>query len=289
MTRGPLLLFGALVVASFAAAVTVAQAPGAAQSEAGEGENIFAASCGNQYCHGAGGKGAQGPGLAGFPMTPEHIRTTILEGRAGTAMVSFREVLEPRQVDAVTAYVLSISSGGRTAVPAPGPAAAASGRSPAAVDPPRLSAVPIAVGGGHGSPSAGLVVFFDSTTVASCRSCHTYAKRGGPLGMDLALAGKTPADVLASLTHARVPARAYPVVTVTLAGGTKLTGIRGPETAEMLSVYDVVMPPVRRTFLKADVSAIEPSKAGLFDHTRLRHTRQELLDLAAMLGSTPPP
>jgi YVTN family beta-propeller protein len=285
MMRAPLLLFGALVAATLAAAVTVAQTPADDRALVGEGENVFAASCGNQYCHGAGGKGAQGPRLAEYPMTPEHIRQTILEGRAGTPMVSFRGALEPRQIDAVVAYVLSISSGGRTTAPVA--AAPAPGGRPVAPPPPQLANTPVLVGKGLGTPAAGLAAFFDPTTVASCRTCHSYARRGGPLGVDLALTRMTPAEVLASLGRPRVPSRAYPVITVTLADGTRLTGIRAAETAETLSVYDVFMPPVRRTFAKADVTNIEPGKQGVFDHTKLRYTPQQLRDIAAMIGTPP--
>jgi hypothetical protein len=44
---------------------------------------------------------------------------------------------------------------------------------------------------------------------------------------------------------------------------------------------------VRRTFLKSEVSEITALKQGVFDHARLRYTRQQLLDVAAMIGSMP--
>jgi mono/diheme cytochrome c family protein len=284
MSRAGLAVFASLVGGTFATALSFAQAP-LVNGQVAKGEEVFAASCGNQYCHGAAGKGAQGPPLANVPMTPEHIRMTILEGRTGTAMAPFKDVLEPAQVDAVAAYVLSISSGGRIAMPSSvGPG---TGGRPARVELPKLSTAPVAVGGGQGVPANGLTPFFDPLSVASCRSCHSYPGRGGPLGIDLALARKTPAEVFASLSRPRVPARGYSVITVTLADGTKLTGIRGAETSETLSVYDLAMPPVRRTFLKAEVAEIAVGKQGAFDHTRLGYTRQQLHDIAAMVGSQP--
>jgi hypothetical protein len=49
----------------------------------------------------------------------------------------------------------------------------------------------------------------------------------------------------------------------------KLTGIRGKETADTLQVFDVGVPPVRRSFRKSLVTVVALSGAGIFDHTKL--------------------
>jgi hypothetical protein len=49
----------------------------------------------------------------------------------------------------------------------------------------------------------------------------------------------------------------------------KLTGIRGKETADTLQVFNVGVPPVRRSFRKSLVTVVALSGAGIFDHTKL--------------------
>jgi hypothetical protein len=95
----------------------------------------------------------------------------------------------------------------------------------------------------------------------------------------------TPEAVLASVTRPRVAARDYPVVAVTTMGGEKLTGIRGAETADTLQVFDVAVPPVRRSFQKSRVTVVPVGGKGIFDHTKLELTHQQLLDVAALLSS----
>lgn len=81
------------------------------QALVANGQKVFEGTCSNQYCHGTGGAGAQGPRLIDHPMSPEIVRSAIHDGRSGTPMLPFKDILEPPQLEAVIAYVLSISSG----------------------------------------------------------------------------------------------------------------------------------------------------------------------------------
>jgi hypothetical protein len=146
----------------------------------------------------------------------------------------------------------------------------------------------VSIGKETGTPAAGAQVFFDATRLSSCRTCHTYNKRGGPLGVDFADAGLSAESVLASISKSRVASRAYPVITIRTANNVKLTGIRGTETEKLLRVFDVVIPPVQRSFRKSEIEGIQIVKTGIFDHTKLGYTRQQLLDVAAFVGAVPP-
>jgi mono/diheme cytochrome c family protein len=256
--------------------------PESVQAQVAAGEKVFDASCGTQYCHGPDGKGGQGPRLIDFPMSLEHIRATVREGRSGTNMAPFKDVLEPAQLESVIAYVLSISSGGK--LPKAVETVATQGPPETAVP----SATPVSIGKETAIPAAGAQVFFDATRLSSCRTCHTYNKRGGPLGVDFADAGLSAESVLASISKSRVASRAYPVITIRTANNVKLTGIRGTETEKLLRVFDVVIPPVQRSFRKSEIEGIQIVETGIFDHTKLGYTRQQLLDVAAFVGAVQP-
>ncbi len=66
-------------------------------------------------CHGAQGEGGTGTALGNATMlalTPDaFLKHTIENGRDGTPMLAFRDVLSPAQIDGVTAYLRSRSAG----------------------------------------------------------------------------------------------------------------------------------------------------------------------------------
>jgi mono/diheme cytochrome c family protein len=242
------------------------------QSLPADGKKVFQATCSSQYCHGPSGAGGLGPRLIDHPMPPDLISATIRDGRSGTSMPPFKNALDPAEINAVTAYVLSLSPS--AAPPSPDEDA-------------EPSALPVAVGRGKGTPAQGANVFFDATRLSSCRTCHTYHGRGGPLGVDLATLHETPEQVLASITRPKLASRDFPVVAITTVSGETLTGIRGKETPDTLQVFDVTIPPVRRSLQKTQIASVSVSERGVFDHTKLGLTHQQLLDVAALVGSRP--
>jgi hypothetical protein len=110
------------------------------------------------------------------------------------------------------------------------------------------------------------------------------------VGPDLTTLNKTPWEIYRSISRANIPAPGFPAITLDLKDGTKMAGIKGDETAEALSIFDVSsVPPIKRTFLKSEVSAVTPlSGAGAFDHATLRFSKQNLLDASAYLGKAEP-
>jgi mono/diheme cytochrome c family protein len=240
------------------------------QAQVADGEKVFQVTCSSQYCHGPAGAGGQGPRLIDHPMSPELVSATVREGRSGTNMAPFKNVLNPVEINAVIAYVLSLS-------PAATPGTQTKDSEP--------STLPVSIGREKGTPAAGAEVFFDATRLSSCRTCHSYDKRGGPLGVDFADAHETSEDILASITRPQIASRDYPVIVVTTLSGEKLIGIRGGETADTLQVFDVAIPPVRRSFQKSQIADVQVSGKGIFDHTKLKLSRQQLLDVAALLGA----
>ncbi len=103
-------------VTLLAASVTFARPAGAA--DAAKGKALFAERC--AFCHGMAG---HGDGIAGATLqppptnftaadtwkklTPELIKSTISDGRPGTAMVAFKATLSPEQIDDVAAHILT--------------------------------------------------------------------------------------------------------------------------------------------------------------------------------------
>jgi putative heme-binding domain-containing protein len=280
-----LLLVPAFTAAAVAAGLAFAAPPSThppdVQRMVDIGRAIFETSCASSFCHGSGAAGGQGPGLIDRPLDPERVRQTILNGRTGTPMPPFKDTLDPAMFNNVVAFVLSVSSGGKLPVSAAGATQAAAPMPPS---PP--SKDPVAIGREKGTPSSGAALFFDATRITTCRTCHSFQKRGAAIGPDLAELKQPPAAILARLTEAKLAPAAWPAVRVTLTDGTVLTGIRRDESETVLRLYDVATPlPVSRALPKAAVAKTEPVAGGLVDHTKLGLSRQQLLDLAAFLGT----
>ena len=280
------LFVASVAVAAVAAGLAVA-APSASthppevQRKVDIGRAIFETSCASSFCHGSGAAGGQAPRLIDRAMDPERVRSTILNGRNGTPMPPFKDTLDPDMFETVVAFVLSVSSGGKLPVAA---GAASPVAMPAPAAPP--SPEPVAIGKEKGTPAAGAALFFDATRITTCRTCHAFRKRGAAIGPDLAGLQQPPAAILARLTDASLTSPGWPAIRVTLKDGQVLTGVRRDETDQTLRLYDLAAPlPVSRAVPKTAVARTEPVSGSLVDHTRLGLSRQQLLDLAAFLGT----
>ena len=96
---------GWLLFIAFSAAAPAAQASSRAQRE--HGAEIFNTN-GCMHCHAMGSQGGQkGPNLsdAGLKIAPQTMRKQIVEG--GKGMPSFRDVLEPKDLDDLIVYLRS--------------------------------------------------------------------------------------------------------------------------------------------------------------------------------------
>ena len=187
-------------------------------------------------------------------------------------------------------FAVSLAVSGRNVTPTP---PVPSQPAPAAAQAAAVQAVstPVNIGKDQGVPESGAKIFFDATRLHGCSDCHSYDKKGGPVGADLRSLDMTPLAVFRSISQSNAVAADYPAVTVTLRDGSRLTGVRAEESPETLRLFDVSSdPPVLRTILKAEISDRSAiTDIGIFDHATLGYSKAERLDLSAFLGKTNSP
>ena len=89
------------------------QFPSVVTGDIAMGEEIFAEQC--AVCHGESGEGQMGPAIGNPAMlsltTDNFIRYAIANGRDGTDMPAFEDILRPEEIDAVTAFLRSKAAG----------------------------------------------------------------------------------------------------------------------------------------------------------------------------------
>jgi putative heme-binding domain-containing protein len=144
----------------------------------------------------------------------------------------------------------------------------------------------VSVGADRGTPAAGVALFFDAARLDSCHSCHNYAGAGGPIGPDLAKLGKSALEIYRSISQPRMFSTAYPAIALTTRDGAHMVGIKRDETDEAFRLYDISsVPPVSRRVRKSDIVEERAiTGAGIYDHTALPYSKQDLLDISAFLG-----
>jgi mono/diheme cytochrome c family protein len=243
---------------------TAAAAP---PGSADRGLQLFAITCSSLFCHGDGGIGARGPSLRNRDFAPDFVRATVLNGRSGTPMPSFKDILKPDELADVVAYVMSLSPNNHTA----DTAAAA----------PETASVPIPI---SEQAERGKALFFDQARPSSCSFCHSYQGEGGPVGGDLAAAAKEPASLL--YQHITHPGDHTSAITVTVHDGRSFTGVKAAETDQAVRLYDVSsVPPVLRSFYKADGIKVSPSTKPPYAHDLVGYSKDDIADIIAFLQS----
>jgi mono/diheme cytochrome c family protein len=204
-----------------AASVLQAQSPVVTR-----GADIYKVTCGVAYCHGPGGSAGRAPQLAGRGFDAQHVFSTVLYGKPGTAMPAFAQQLKSEEIEAVTQYILSL--------PAPASAATVAPKAAAVV-------LPVAV-------QKGKELFFDAVRMGGCGRCHELQDRGTAVGPELKSLNAAKLRDLRAGSNTRV-------VTVSAAGEEPFPGIVVEQTAQRVRVYDVSAGlPVLRTFAAAHVS-----------------------------------
>jgi putative heme-binding domain-containing protein len=257
-------LAGALGLASSAGA-----APSSAELE--QAGNLFAISCSSSFCHGEAGIGGRGPTLRNRDLPPDFIRMTVMEGRSGTAMPSFKDSLTPQELDMIVGYVMTLSPNNH----ATGGAAAAT---PPAAPPAPQSA----------QAQRGMALFFDRSRANGCSACHSYHDRGGPIGPDLSgLAARTPSEIFSAMTKPKPGNQAYPAFTTTLSDGRTITGILAKQDVTGYKLYDLsTTPPVLRSFYAADGAKLGAPSGGVpYVHDLAGLSKDDLASLVAFLKS----
>src|ERR1700761_553204 len=258
------LLFGALaaVIAGHAQA-----APSAA--EVAQGGNLFSITCSSSFCHGEAGVGARGPSLRNRNFPPDFVRNTVLNGRSGTPMPSFKESLSQAELEMIVGYVMSLSPNNHSADAGP---AALAATAPAAAP---LSAQAL----------AGQAIFFDATRPGGCARCHSYKEQGGPIGPDLTgIAQRTPRDIYQAMVKPAVPNADYTVVSVATDDGKTATGLLKQKTDAVVQLYDLSSaPPVLRSFYGAKMGVAPATPPYTHDLSGL--SKDDLASLITFLKS----
>jgi len=264
-----------LAIASATTLAAPAEPSDEVRAQVAEGKQLFVTSCAS--CHGATGGGAIAPAIAGRNVSLDVIRSTIANGRTGTPMPPFKDAFDAKSLAALAAFALSLSS---------------NGKEPTALVPVEASAnkadasKPVAVGNEQGVPARGAALFFDPTRIGSCRACHSFNNKGGFVGPDLSTLGRTGVQVLESLTHPMQASAAFPAAKFKFTDGTELFGVKGEGSSNTAVIYDITsLPPVKRSVPKSEIQqSTDITGAGIYDHTALKLSRQDVLDLSAYLG-----
>lgn len=246
------------------------------------------------YCHGLGGVGGGAPKLIGRKFSVRYLTQVINEGVPETTMPGFKTNLSKEQLGNLIIYIQSLASS--TATESNQPAVQehlpTSGNKPAAASTEIITPTKAISPSAEdrelmGDASAGKSLFFDPN---SCVACHSIGGRGGKLALDLAdIASKPAKDILQSITEPNASvAEKYATLVLTLKDGNKVTGVKRDEDATGLRLYDTSsMPPISRSFLKAEISKTDTLKTSAMPgdySTKLSH--KQLLDLVGFLKTT---
>ncbi len=224
-----------LLALTFALITSTAQAAPSA-AELAQGGNLFSITCSSSFCHGEAGVGARGPSLRNRNFPPDFVRNTVLNGRSGTPMPSFKDSLSQAELNMIVGYVMSLSPNnhaedtGGAAAPAP------------------VAAPPLSP-----KAQAGQAIFFDLSRPGACAACHSYREQGGPVGRDLTvIAKRTPRDIYQAMVKPTVPNADYTVVSIATEDGMTATGLLKQKTDAVVQLYDLSSaPPVLRSFYGA--------------------------------------
>jgi putative heme-binding domain-containing protein len=275
LARAPRLWLGVFLLC--AATNSPAQTPTIDLNEAaliGRGGDLFTKSCAIGYCHGSEGRASRGPQLRDLPWDPRHIYTVTRDGVPGTAMPAWKDILPDRDVWAVTAYVMSLSSTkleGQSAVIELSESSAA---------PPARSA----------EAQLGHDLFFDLTNQKRCGVCHRLGEKGAAVGPDLAASAKRKSDdeLLRDIVEPSVSlAEGYEQTAVATNNAESVVGVKKEETAGYVRLYDTSsIPPPLRTIYRDQIHAVSTARRSVMpgDYGK-RLSAQELRAIVAYLKS----
>ena len=189
-----------------------------AQTGDDPGSRIFRTSCAVGYCHGSGGHPGRAPAFAGRKLDPAYVLKVTRDGLPGTGMPCWKERLSPGELDAVVAYVNTITG---AAASAPSPSDA-----PTAVPP---------------AAARGKQLFFDAVRGTRCGTCHAVEGIGTAAGPNLAA---LPPGYDFSFRRGG----AGSVRRASLAGGDSFPALVVEEKDGFLKLYDLTTaPPALRT------------------------------------------
>lgn len=240
-----------------------------------DGAALFKLHCASSYCHGEVGKGGGAPELNGRQFDPDRLQETIGRGIPGTAMPAFGSRFSGVEIAGLVEYVRSLGGNALTG-------SEVIRRTPLRSDEEREREFERTL-----SPEAerGRQLFFDASSVGSCRTCHTFQGRGGRVGPDLSDLGER--DDEAIRRSIREPAAhlvtGFEKLQIVTRDGMRFVGVRRDEDDTRLRLFDTsTMPPVSRSLLKSEIRVREVLAGSVMpDQTSL--SEEQVRDLIAFL------
>lgn len=245
-----------------------------AQTPVEEGSTLVKQRCSVGYCHGLEGRAGRAPRLGNRGFEREYLNKVIRDGIPNSSMPAFKATLTEPQINAVIAYVMSLTPGGGPVAPAPPPLVRPEAAAPSAKVP-----------AGFGDPARGRDIFYDLANDMNCGVCHA----NGLAAPDPAkLKGKSARDLLRDIVQPGAsvgPAFAH--VQVKLKSGDEYAGIRTEQTASRVRILDTgSTPPVLRTIPLADVAEQRPLSSSAMP-SGAGYSFVDLTHLIAFLKQTP--
>lgn len=208
-----------------------------------DGSALFAQNCAVGYCHGSEGRAARGPALRDRVWEPRDLYRVTADGLPGTSMPGWEGILADRDVWAVAAYVLSLSSEPPAGAGAVIELRPAEGRTAGA----ELSAEAL----------RGKELFFDLTRQRRCGVCHRLDGMGTAIGPNLAVAarGKSREDLMRAIANPQAEvAYGFEQAWLELRSGERIEGVLADETESRVRIFDAAaVPPPLRTVLKREI------------------------------------
>jgi putative heme-binding domain-containing protein len=238
------------------------------------GGDLFAGSCAIGYCHGSEGRASRGPQLRERPWDPRHVYTVTRDGVPGTAMPAWNGILPDRDIWAVTAYVMSLST-----TKLEGQSAVLELSESSAAPPARTAEAQL----GHD-------LFFDLTNQKRCGVCHRLGAKGVSIGPDLAASArrKSEAELLRDIVEpSSAVAAGYEQTAVATNNAESVVGVKKEETPGYIKLYDTSsIPPPLRTIYRDQIHAVHTARRSAMpgDYGK-RLSAQELRAIVAYLKS----
>jgi putative heme-binding domain-containing protein len=271
LPRATLLWIGVFLLCL--AATAPAQTPTVDLNDAAlvtRGSELFARSCAIGYCHGAEGRASRGPQLRDLPWDPRHIHTVTRDGVPETAMPAWKDILPDRDIWAVTAYVMSLSS-----TKLEGQAAIL-----------ELSAASESQPSRSAEAQRGHDLFFDLTNEKRCAVCHRLGAKGAAVGPDLAASArrKSGEQLLRDIVEPGASiAQGFEQTAVATNDAERVVGIKKEETPEYIRLYDTSsIPPPLRTIYREQIHAVNTDQRSSMPGGYGRMLSQE--DLRAIVA-----
>ncbi len=239
-----------------------------------QGGKLYSMTCAVGYCHGLEGRTFGAPKLREREWDPRQLNETINNGVSGTTMPAFRGVLAERDIWAVVAYIMTLSTTELSA-------------SDAVLE---IGAVTKVRQPLSEKEKLGFDLFFDLHNAKRCSVCHLLGEWGTAIGPDLAHeADEHSAEEL--LSDIVEPddgiAGGFDQTIVVTKHGEQVAGIKKEQTDEFIRIYDTTTFPVPlRTLYKEEIKSVTTKKVSTMpsDYGEM-YSAEELDAIVAYLKS----